>query len=332
MRNNKTAIIGCGAVFDQFQLPALKKIKNTPTVFIDINKDLAETYANKYNGSFASNHLELLDEYDTAIVSVPHFLHAPICKDLLNNNKHVFIEKPFVPHIEDALELIALAKEFNNTICVGNFRRYKNGTLWVKKLIETGALGDIKEFHFREGGVYSWPATTNSFWDKKKACGGVLMDTGAHTIDQLCYLLGEANVIEYKDDSNGGVEADCFIELQLENGAKGTVDLSRTRNIGSSAIIKGSEGDLILDLLSGSIRTNPIGLLDFERDGIIGRGIKTEPYIDLFVMQFTAWFNAIKSGSDDYIKGEDVVPSIKIISQCYKMKKQLSYGWVENWI
>jgi len=324
------AIIGCGAVFDQFQLPALKKIKKTPTVFIDINKDLAESYAKKYNGKSTTNYLEQLDCFDAAIVSVPHFLHAPICRDLLKSKKHVFIEKPFVPHFVQAIELNGLAKKINRTICVGNFRRYKKGSLWVKQLIDSGELGEIQEFHFREGGVYSWPATTNSFWDKNKACGGVLIDTGAHTIDQLCYLLGEANVIEYKDDSDGGVEADCFIELQLENDAKGTVDLSRTRDIGSSAIIKGSKGELIMDLLSNEIRTNPIELLDIKRDGIIGRKIKTEPYIDLFNMQFNAWFNAIKSGSDDYIKGEDVLPSIKIISQCYIMKKQLSYGWVEK--
>ena len=328
----KTAIIGCGAVFDQFQLPALKKIKNIPNVFIDIDKNLAKSYAIKYKGSSATNYIDLKDKYEAAIVSVPHNLHAPICKDLLLNNKHVFIEKPFVPHIEEAIELKNLAKKVNKTICVGNFRRYKKGTLWVKKLIESGELGEIQEFHFREGGVYSWPATTNSFWDKEKACGGVLMDTGAHTIDQLCFMLGEADVIEYKDDAVGGVEADCFLELQLENGAKGSVNLSRTRNIGSSAIIEGSKGQLIMDLLSGEIKTNPISLLNNSFSGINGNKIKTESYVDLFSQQYSSWFNAIQSDSDNYIKGEDVLPSIKIISQCYKIKKHLSYQWVEKWI
>ena len=328
----KLAIIGCGAVFDQFQLPALKNIKKIPSVFIDINRELAVSYAKKYKGSSTTNYIDLIDEFDTAIVSVPHFLHAPICRDLLNNNKHVFIEKPFAPYLEEAVELIALAKKVNKTICVGNFRRYKKGTLWAKQLIASGVLGEIQEFHFREGGIYSWPATTNSFWEKEKACGGVLIDTGAHTIDQLCFLLGEANVIEYKDDAVGGVEADCFIELKLENGAKGSVDLSRTRNIGPTAFIKGTKGQLIMDLLSGVIKTNPINLLKTKFEGINGNKIKTESYVDLFVQQYSSWFNAIQSDSDSYINGEDVLPSIKIISQCYKMKKQLSYQWVETWI
>ena len=328
----KLAIIGCGAVFAQFQFPALKKLKKIPKVFVDINKDLAERYAKKYNGLVTVDFRDLINDFEAAIVSLPHFLHAPVCKYLLLHKKHIFIEKPFVPHIEEAVELIKLAKEMNKTICVGNFRRYKMGTIWVKKLIESGRLGEIQEFHFREGGIYSWPATTNSFWDKKKACGGVLMDTGSHTVDQLCFLLGEADVIEYKDDAVGGVEADSFIELQLENGAKGTVDLSRTRNIGSSAIIKGSEGELIMDLLSGEIKTKPFDLLKMEFDGIIGEKIKMESNVDLFIQQYSSWFNAIQTDSDDYIKGEDVLPSIKIISQCYKIKKQLSYQWVEKWI
>jgi predicted dehydrogenase len=324
----KLAIIGCGAVFDQFQLPALKNIKKIPSVFIDINRELAVSYAKKYKGSSTTNYIDLIDEFDTAIVSVPHFLHAPICRDLLNNKKHVFIEKPFAPYLEEAVELIALAKKVNKTICVGNFRRYKKGTLWAKQLIASGVLGEIQEFHFREGGIYSWPATTNSFWEKEKACGGVLIDTGAHTIDQLCFLLGAADVIEYKDDAQGGVEANCFIELELENGTRGTVELSRTRNLGSSAYIKGSRGSLITDLVGGEIQTNPKDLVLNKYNNIIGNKVKAEPYVDLFAQQFLSWFKAIETSSNDYVKESDVLPSIKIIDNCYANKKEMNYNWI----
>jgi hypothetical protein len=72
-------------------------------------------------------------------------------------------------------------------------------------------------------------------------------------------------------------------------------------------------------------------LIKTEFEGINGNKIKTESYVDLFVQQYSSWFNAIQSDSDTYINGEDVLPSIKIISQCYKMKKQLSFQWVETW-
>ena len=72
-------------------------------------------------------------------------------------------------------------------------------------------------------------------------------------------------------------------------------------------------------------------MIKTEFEGINGNKIKTESYVDLFVQQYSSWFNAIQSDSDTYINGEDVLPSIKKISQCYKMKKQLSFQWVETW-
>ena len=129
----------------------------------------------------------------------------------------------------------------------------------------------------------------------------------------------------------GNIFFNVFVALQLENGANGTVELSRTRNIGSSAIIIGSKGQLIFDLLTGDIETKPSDLLKIEINGLIGKKIKTESYIDLFVQQYSAWYNAIRLGSGEYIKGGDVLPSIKIMSQCYKIKKELSYNWIEKW-
>ena len=324
----KLAIIGCGAVFDQFQLPALKKLKQIPSFFIDLNIDAAKRYANKFKSDAHPNYEDVINDFDAAIVSVPHYLHAPICKKLLKNHKHVFVEKPFVTTLKDGIELVKLANEVDKTICVGNFRRYKKSTIWVKELIASKLLGDIQEFHFREGGISGWPATTDSFWDKRKACGGVLMDTGAHTIDQLCFMLGAADVIKYKDDAQGGVEANCFIELELENGTRGTVELSRTRNLGSSAYIKGSRGSLITDLVGGEIQTNPKDLVLNKYNNIIGNKVKAEPYVDLFAQQFLSWFKAIETSSNDYVKESDVLPSIKIIDNCYANKKEMNYNWI----
>jgi predicted dehydrogenase len=325
----RLAIIGCGAVFDQFQLPALKKLKQIPSFFIDLNIDAAKRYANKFKSDTDTNYENVMDDFDAAIVSVPHYLHAPICKKLLENHKHVFVEKPFVTTRKDGIELVKLANEVDKTICVGNFRRYKKSTIWVKELVKSKLLGDIQEFHFREGGISGWPATTDSFWDKRKACGGVLMDTGAHTIDQLCFMLGAAaDVIEYKDDAQGGVEANCFIGLELENGTRGSVELSRTRNLGSSAYIKGSKGSLVTDLVGGEIQTNPKDLVLKKYNNIIGNKVKAEPYVDLFVKQLSAWFNAIENRSVNYVKGSDVLPSIKIIDNCYSNKKEMNYNWI----
>jgi hypothetical protein len=90
----------------------------------------------------------------------------------------------------------------------------------VHPLLESGALGKIESFDFREGAVFNWPATTNSFWRRETAGGGVLADQGAHVLDLLLWWLGDFTSLTYVDDSQGGVEADCRLELSMKSGAR----------------------------------------------------------------------------------------------------------------
>lgn len=56
----------------------------------------------------------------------------------------------------------------------------------------------------------------------------MLNDTGAHTLDSILWWLGNYDSFEYYNDSQGGVDANCKIYLVMKNGAKGTIELSRT--------------------------------------------------------------------------------------------------------
>ena len=86
--------------------------------------------------------------------------------------------------------------------------------------MESGILGRIESFDFREGTIFDWPATTNSFWRREAAGGGVFADLGAHVLDLLLWWLGDFTSVTYADDSQGGVEADCRLELTMKSGEK----------------------------------------------------------------------------------------------------------------
>jgi len=324
----KLAIIGCGAVFDQFQLPALKKLKKIPNYFIDINENVAESYAKKYKASCSVSYLELLDKFDSAIVSVPHYLHTPICKDLLKNKKHVFIEKPLANTVKECDTIIHSVN--GSVLSVGLFRRFQSGSKWLKGLLDSGDLGVIKEFHVREGGPYSWPVKTDSFWKKEKSGGGVLIDTGAHTIDQLCWWLGELDVVNYYDNAFGGVESDCTIKLKTKSGAEGTVELSRTRNIGCHAVFKGSKASVKIGLLDNSIIVNQATLLHKKYNGLDPTTCKPQSYVHLFQLQLEAWFNAIEDRNGDIVTGLSARESVSLIEKCYNNRLELKLPWVQT--
>ena len=322
------ALIGCGAVAEQFHLPALKKLGVPPQIFVDADLNRASVFAKKFRGHAVSNYSESIENFDRAIVCVPHFLHKSIGVDLLKKGKHVFIEKPLANTVEECDAIIQSVND--SVLSVGLFRRFLNGSKWLKGLLESGDLGEIKEFHVREGGPYSWPVKTDSFWKKEKSGGGVLIDTGAHTLDQLCWWLGELDVVSYSDNAYGGVESDCIINLKTKFGAEGTVELSRTRNIGCHAVFIGSKASVKIGLLDNSITANQPSLLNEKYYGIDPKTCKPQSYVQLFQLQLGAWFNAIDDKNGDIVTGLSARESVTLIEKCYQNRVEWKLPWVQK--
>jgi len=328
MNNPRIALIGCGAVVQQFHLPALEKVGIKPTVLIDPNLEQSKTLAKCYDSKVEIDYQPVMDEFDAAIVSVPNKLHAPICLDLIKNGKHVFVEKPMATTIEECDDMLAIALDRNVQIAVGHFRRYLMGARWVKSFLQSGGLGAIESIDIREGFIYGWPVTSDSVWKKEKAGGGVLIDTGAHTLDLLCWWLGDINKIEYKDNAFNGVETDCILNFIMESGAKGIVELSRTRKLRNTAIIKGAKGTLEIGLSNNKISIDNPELNKIKHNGYQANKIPPQSLQSLFADQIRDWVSALKDEKEPYVPGVEGARSISVIDRCYSTRKQ----WVLPWI
>jgi len=79
---------------------------------------------------------------DGVVISTPPASHYALAKKALLAGKHVFVEKPLVPSLKQALDLETTAKEVHKTLMVGHLLRYHSAfetlTLWAteKKLGE----------------------------------------------------------------------------------------------------------------------------------------------------------------------------------------------------
>ena len=322
----RIAIIGCGAVFEQFYLPAIKKLKLNIVSCVDLDLSRASFFSNKLKANSSNDYRSELNEFDAAIVLLPHFLHAPIAIDLLNKGKHILVEKPMALDTSECYAMISAAKRNNKILAVGNFRRNYNNTIWLKEQLINNNFGSVKNFIFKDGGTYSWPVTTDSFWDIKKAGGGVLIDTGSHTIDQLVYFLGGADVLGYKDDSYGGPEAECLLSLKLKNGSKGIMEFSRTRNIGASGWIETEKNEIFIELTGTKCLIAP-------KNDILGNAsrvnFKKQSYVSLFQDQLFNWCTSIVNDRQNYVSGEEALKSISIIEKCYELREKWTLPWIK---
>ncbi|KAK4191318.1 hypothetical protein QBC35DRAFT_487920 [Podospora australis] len=131
-------------------------------------------------------------EVDVVVLCTPPNTHFSIAKEALLSNKHVLVEKPFVPTSAEADELTALARKQQKVLCVYQNRRWDSDFLTVQKLLRENTLGRIVEFetHFDRLRLAKPPASSWKAGLKMDNGGGALYDLGSHLLDQVYVLFG----------------------------------------------------------------------------------------------------------------------------------------------
>jgi len=314
------AIVGCGAIAETHYLPILYSLPETEiSLLVDINQDRVQAMASRFKvANITDNYKRVADYADAAIVAVPHSLHAPVALSLLSSGVNVLIEKPLAMTTAECDSIIQAAEAANTTIAVGLMRRFYPSALFVKQLLAENALGTVQGFDMREGGIYGWPVASDFFF-RKEAGGGVLLDTGAHVLDLLLWWLGDWKNTEYFDNAHGGVESDCEIHLELASGAKGIVELSRTRNLSNKFLIYGEKGVIIYT-------TKEVTYLLGQRSG--SRRFSW-PSHETFELQIKDFISAAKEKRPPFISGAEGRRSIPLIETCLTKRQPLAEPWAE---
>lgn len=130
------------------------------------------------------------DEIELVIVNTPNYTHYDFTKKALLANKNVVVEKPFTTTVEEAMELINLAKEKDKLITVFHNRRFDSDFKTVQKIVKEGLLGEIVdvEIHFDR---YKEELSPKAHKEIPGAATGALYDLGSHLIDQALVLFGK---------------------------------------------------------------------------------------------------------------------------------------------
>ena len=104
--------------------------------FYDPNHENAEKVANELGYKHFSTIAALLHAVDVIDIVTPTLSHYKCAKVAIKSGKHVFIEKPISNTIEEAEEIISLAKEYNVKGQVGHVERFNPAFIATKNMIE----------------------------------------------------------------------------------------------------------------------------------------------------------------------------------------------------
>lgn len=130
----KTGVFGTGHL-GKFHLNNWKEIEGAELVgFFDPDDNTAAEVINKYNLKRFETVDTLLDACDAVDIIAPTSFHFDLCKSAITKGKHVFVEKPLANTMEEARELVKLAKEANIKFQVGHVERFNPAFLALKDI------------------------------------------------------------------------------------------------------------------------------------------------------------------------------------------------------
>ncbi|MEJ7586587.1 MAG: Gfo/Idh/MocA family oxidoreductase [Ferruginibacter sp.] len=191
---------------------------------------------------------------DAVVVAVPTKYHYSIIKDLLEKKIHVFAEKPFCLNYEESQELVQLAAKNKLVNQVGYHNKFIGTFKEVKRIANSGALGDIYHFTGESYGPVVIKKKAETWRSDPAEGGGCLLDYASHVIDLLNDILSPVQAAKgtvLKSIYSGKVEDAVYSLLELQSGQTGILSVNWSdetyRKMSTSVTLVGTRGKLVSD-------------------------------------------------------------------------------------
>jgi len=191
----RIGIVGCGNVMDGAYMPAIDKLRRSgePVEVVAA----CHTSAAKCNAvlakwqipHFTTDYRELVTSHqvDLVLVLTSMASHGVITRAALEGGKHVLVEKPMATTLEEAAQLVDLARESPGYLVAAPFVILSSTYQTIWKRVHRGDIGRVLNARAR----YGWAGPDWGEWFYRHG-GGCLFDLAVYNIASLTGLLGPA--------------------------------------------------------------------------------------------------------------------------------------------
>lgn len=334
--NMNFAIIGCGRISYKHVQALINNYEKANLVAVcDLREEKAIERKNQYINSLNAdatvnvytdyNKMLNNEDIDAVVIATESGYHAEHAKACLLMNKHVLIEKPFTLSLEDADELIQLAKERDKKICVSHQNRFNPPIQKLRRAIEEERFGRIingtaRILWTRDQNYYNqapWRGT-------KQLDGGTLMNQCIHNIDLLQWMMNSEveRIHAERDTYLRNIEMEDFgaMLIRFKNGAIGIIEGSACvypKNLEETLSIFGEKGTAVI----GGLAVNEIKTWDFEDEREYDSELETTEIDNVYgeghTPLYADFIDAIHNDREPLINGEEGKKSVGIILKAY---------------
>jgi len=138
-------------------------------------------------------------EVQGVVIATPGPTHYALCRQALEHDKDVYVEKPFVLETAHAEELISLANARERILMVGHLLEYHPVVVRLRELIAAGELGDIYYIYTQRVNLGTVRPDENAMWN-----------FAPHDISSILYLLA-------KEPSDVSARGQCYLQRGVED-------------------------------------------------------------------------------------------------------------------
>jgi predicted dehydrogenase len=222
----RTAVIGFGTSGRIFHAPFLAA---NPEFSLDVivtsderrRADAAAEHPSAAVVASVDDVLDRRDVLDVVVIGSPPVTHASIAAAALDAGLAVVVDKPFATTAAEGAALVERARRLDVPLTVFQNRRWDGDFRTVRRLVESGRLGEVRRFESR----FEWwkpePAASWKTATPVADGGGILFDLGTHLIDQAVQLFGEVAELHAEVRSrraDAAADDDVFLALEHASG------------------------------------------------------------------------------------------------------------------
>ena len=211
----RVGLIGYGYAGKTFHAPLVAAVPDLALVAV-ASSDAAKVHADWPAVTVHATPAELIarEDIDLIVIATPNDTHHPLARSALLAGRHVVVDKPFTVALDDARELVALARQRRRVLSVFHNRRWDADFLTLRRLVSEGALGRVVEMSSRHD---RFRPEVRQRWREGAGPGaGLWFDLGPHLVDQALQLFGRPRAITLvRDLVRDGALADDWFAAHL---------------------------------------------------------------------------------------------------------------------
>lgn len=334
------AYIGFGNSVCRYHLPYVERRKDTIKVKYIYRREIDRVGDMKReswypNIIFTSDINQVMKdkEVNLVVVNTPDQFHEEYTLLAINNGKNVLCEKPFALTASRAKEIFDYAASKGVVVMANQNRRFDADMRTVRKVIESGVLGEILEVESHYD--YYRP----SIKDRKGF--GTLYGLAVHPIDQIIGMFGKPKKIVYdcRSIDNPGVSDDYYDIDFFYDHMKAIVKTSYYVKLDYPRfIIHGRNGSFLMPALGHqSAAKKKEGPVEISFDPLPEDKWGTLSYIDSmgnevnqkvpteiqdYGMIYDNLIDVIFNDGEKIVKDEEVIEVLRIIEEATKKAKE----------